>query len=751
VLVLVDHAHPERLGDLVRALLPTHPELEVHSDARKLVGVKPGSTVVLVPRAEDADWLNINRPLFALNGLRVVLFATREVSVALARGAVDFFDWISHRLECPPSPAPFAVAGLRQALAIRAPGIVWKGGDLVAAFRATRPRRRLRTISAARPYEELVAEARAVRGDWLAWTDIDGEFRLRRVRWALAEARCRTRTTLVEPAVPSPGWWEVHGRVSEFRVAQERLERSGASHAGRLAALTDLEPEAIELLGALLDRGFLEQSLEAEMLRGADPGAAIGRLAAAHGLVSEEEVVRGRVSPPALRALSERSKEFHRLQEVEVDAVVQRLAQGTRLEPEDVAWWSASTRTLAIDASSDGLGRRGEVAEVVLRHEARRGSTWEGLASIALLAGDFQVAHLWAQRAADLEPQRWMGFAQVLIRQGRWAEAESILRQRLHLTRDSSRQREVVLHELAWALEEQGRYAEAEEVLRQALSVEENALGKAHPSYAASLHNLGRVLDTQGRYAEAEELLRQALAIKERALGKAHPHYAASLCNLAWVLNEQGRYAEAEELMRQTLAIDEKALGKAHPHYADSLQNLAWLLTKRGRYAEAEELMRQALAVEEKALGTTHPNYATSLHGLARVLGGQGRYVEAEDLVRQGLAIQESVFGAAHPKLCAALTLLGFTLTKQNRPEEGELFLQRSVEIALASWGLHHLVTAQALHRLALAQGALKKTEGVATARQAIEAFLKSLGPEHPLTKEALPELKLILEGSRPS
>jgi hypothetical protein len=60
-------------------------------------------------------------------------------------------------------------------------------------------------------------------------------------------------------------------------------------------------------------------------------------------------------------------------------------------------------------------------------------------------------------------------------------------------------------------------------------------------------------------------------------------------------------------------------------------------------------------------------------------------------------------------------------------------------------------VTAQALHRLALAQVALKKTEAGVTARLAIEAFLKSLGPEHPLTKEALPELNLILEGSRSS
>lgn len=135
----MDHARPERLGELVRTLLPLAPELEVHTEAQQLAEVRPGSTLVLAPRAEDADWLNINRPLFASRALRVVLFCTREVTVALSRGAVDFLDWVSLRLECPAGPVPFAVAGLRCALAARVPGIVWTGGDLEASFTAAGP------------------------------------------------------------------------------------------------------------------------------------------------------------------------------------------------------------------------------------------------------------------------------------------------------------------------------------------------------------------------------------------------------------------------------------------------------------------------------------------------------------------------------------------------------------------------------------------------------------------------------------
>lgn len=58
--------------------------------------------MVLAPRAEDADFLNINRPVFARRGLKVVLWCDEATTLALARNAVDFFDWISRRHECPP-------------------------------------------------------------------------------------------------------------------------------------------------------------------------------------------------------------------------------------------------------------------------------------------------------------------------------------------------------------------------------------------------------------------------------------------------------------------------------------------------------------------------------------------------------------------------------------------------------------------------------------------------------------------------
>ncbi|WPB82884.1 tetratricopeptide repeat protein [Archangium violaceum] len=728
--MLVDHARPERLGELVRTLLPIAPELEVHTEAHRLAEARPGSTLVLVARAEDADWLNINRPLFAARALRVVLFCTREVSEALLQRAVDFLDWISLRLECPVGPAPYAVAGLRCALAVRVPGIVWTGGDLEASFAAARKRRTLRRVSAARPYEELVAEAKAAgRREWLAWTEVDGDFRLRRVRWALAEARRRTRTILVEPAVRSPGWWEVHARVTEPAEACERLRSAGAKQPGRLAALVDLEPETIQLLGGLLERGVGEHFLEGELLKSADPGAAVGRLVSERGLVTEKEQVRGRAPPPVMRAFGVERDRMQRLYEAELNAIAQQLHSEEQVDAEDTAFWSASIRSTQFVPT----GSRGELAEVLLRRTPWTSERWEQAADIALMAGDADVAHLWARRAFETDNEQWKVLTRVLIRQGRFTEAESLLRRQLQAERTSDLARAWILHFLAMVLQSQGKYAETEALLRQSLSIKKQALGSLHPHYGASLHELAGVLERQGKYAEVEALLRQSLFIVEQALGTHHPDYGTSLHVLAGMLERRGKYAEAEALLRQSLSIYEQALGTHHPDYGASLHVLARVLDRQGKYSEAEALLRQSLFIVEQALGTHHPDYGTSLHELAWVLDRQGKYAEAEALLRQSLFIYEQALGTHHPDYGTSLHELAWVLDRQGKYAEAEALLRQSLFIVEQALGTHHPDYGTSLHVLArVLQQQGQYAEAEALLRQSNSIIEQALGPQHP-------------------
>jgi len=734
----------------VRALLPAAPNLEVQTEAIRLAEAPLGSTTVLVPRLEDVDWLNINRPLFASRALRVVLFCTREVSVALSRGAVDFLDWVSLRLDCPSGAPPFAVAGLRCALATRAPGVIWAGGDLEASFAAARPRRRLQRISAAQPYEALVGAARAHPHDWLAWTDVDGGYRLRRVRWALAEAKRRTQTLLVEPAMRSPGWPKVHGRMEKLETACQQLVNAGARSPGRLAALLNLEPEAIAFLVSLLSRGMSEQSLQAAVIQSRDPGAALGQLATEQGLLSEEDIVRGQTPPPAVRVLSA-TRKMRRQVELQLAFIESQVALGAQINAEDTGWWAAWSGRPLNPHQLLNFAQQGEVAETYLRHAAGTNEAWEVVADIAYSAGDLAVAHLWARRALDTSPENWLTLVRVLREQGRLDEAEALIRHQLSVPKQTlGTMHDLALHELGVLLYEKGQYAEAETMLRQSLASAEKTLDSHPLSHGAALHTLAMVLQRQGQYTEAEQLLRQSLEIIRDHDGPLHPNHGASLHELARTLEMQGRYAEAEELLRQSLAIAQQAQGLHHPDYSRSQIELAETLSKQGRYAEAETLLRQALTAIDVTFGKHHSIYGLALHQLASVLGYQGRYSEAEALLRSAVRIQAAALGPKHSTYGASLHQLGHLLLQQGRNTEAEELLRQALAIKEQSLGLHHPEYGTTLHELSrvlTVQGRYAEAEGLL--RQALAIYEQALGHEHSRLCATLANLGFALAAQR--
>jgi tetratricopeptide (TPR) repeat protein len=333
-------------------------------------------------------------------------------------------------------------------------------------------------------------------------------------------------------------------------------------------------------------------------------------------------------------------------------------------------------------------------------------------------------------------------------RQGKYGEAESLLRQALAIQErtpgvDQS-DYAASLSALASVQQKLGHYQQAEGLLRQALAIQEKALGIDHPDHGTSLNDLASVLRDQNRYGEAEGMLRRSLAIQEKTLGVDHPTYGEALYILASVLRREGKLGDAANLLRQALAIDEKALGAAHPNYAVSLHALATVLEEQGKHEEAENLLRQALAIQEKALRVDHPDYGASMNNLASVLHAQGKYGEAEGLLRQALAIQEKALGVDHPVIYSTLTNLGVILAERDRSAEAEPLIQRALRIAEHAHGAQHPDTAQILDILAQVQFALGRPEAKDTAQRA----LATLGPEHPVTRQTAPTLRVIPSGA---
>jgi tetratricopeptide (TPR) repeat protein len=64
---------------------------------------------------------------------------------------------------------------------------------------------------------------------------------------------------------------------------------------------------------------------------------------------------------------------------------------------------------------------------------------------------------------------------------------------------------------LALVLKQEGRYAEAEKILRQALDIDRRTLGPEHPQTADCIYNLACTVALEGRRDEALSLIRQAV------------------------------------------------------------------------------------------------------------------------------------------------------------------------------------------------------------------------------------------------
>jgi tetratricopeptide (TPR) repeat protein len=723
VLVLLAGAHPEGIETLVRALVPEHPRLEVHTDARRLATVEPGTVVLLVPDPSQATWLNLERPLFAQRALRTILFADEPMITALVRQAPDFYNWISHRIELPEAPSRHARRTVQAALCARAAGIVWTGGNLRAVFQAALPGRSLMFVSAAISYEEMVYAARPAAHRWIAWTDVGDAMKLHRVKWAMAEAGRRGRALLVEPLVGEPSYWVAHERSMPLPEAISSLEAAGAARGGRLAALTGFGPGAIQVCGALLRKGMSATVLERALLDGdVDPEAVLATLAIEQGGTLPEGALRLR-------------------------------GAGDRANAQDLA---------EIELQSRGEERR-----------------WATAAWGANNAGEPRIALSWARRALHADENDASALAaagHALKELGSTHEAEEMLRRSIdvmkHHPTSASADDITTRSSLAQVLKQQGEYAEAEAVLREAITLAEQpppppidveelkvsgidvskieevllrledlSRNLRRMQLAVLLQSLSDLVEAQGGHDEAERLLRTSILLE--------PKNAAAHHGLGGLLFRLGRYEEAEVEIVEALRMLEQSVGLEHPSYAKSLHELANIRAVEGRYAEAELLFRTCLLTWNKQPGENLVSHAATLNGLAGVMHAQGSAFEAERLLRQALALAEEHLAPNDPILSVVLAQLGSLLGTLGRAAEGDPYVQRAVAIARGGHPESRHELGEVLAALAQVQAAQDKPEAAATAKEALGELMRSLGPQHPVTMR-LKDMLTDIAGSNP-
>lgn len=730
VLVLLQGAGPEHLGPLVRNLW-SQEAAHVCLKASEIEDLTPGSLVVLTVSTSDAAWLNTHRPLFARRRLRVLLLANDETAGGLARTAPDFFDWISHVVQCPHFLRAHLVASLKVYRA--APGIRFFGADAQEYLRKAFPDEPLEVVVGPVRYEELVRAFQDAQDQRVV---VLADVHPVRLRWAMAEARHKGGCVV---GFAVPGWPSLDATPTSFGALAGLLP----SRSGDLMAAVDAEPEALALASELERKGWSTHDLFEAAKVSDDGGAAFGTLLLVTQPRMGNEAGLWIAPSPVLRA-HWRTKHAPSQQSLRVRHIESRLIAGQVPDASEMAAWASASQSAALTVQNLAPAPYMVFALEPCLRQAE--VPWRDLARFATDAGQYDVAVSWAVRAVQLAESRsdapQLGKALFCLGeaksyQGKYVEAEALHRQSLTIKEAAFGKDHpdygASLHALAGVLLRQGRYDEAEVLLRQVLALTQRGMGEDHPDFAASLHMLAEVLSRLGKYAEAEAMHKQSVVLAERLLGKDHPHYAASVNGLAGVLLKQGKYNNAEALLRESLASREVALGQDHPDYCASLDNLASVLSKQGKYAEATVLLRQSLEIKGRILGKDHPDYGASQHVLALALAAEGGYPEAETLLRQSLEIKGRILGKDHPDYGASQHALAGVVSKQGKYAEAEALLRQSLKVTEQALGRDHPSLAPTLCNLGVLMGETGRLSGAeGLIRRALKISQKVHGPDHP-------------------
>jgi len=264
VMVLAQGARDDLLPNLVAGLLPRHPSLAICLDPAELDDLPFGAVVVYRPEPAHARALNLGRPRIGDLALKVVLWSEAETTEALRREAPDFFDWISHLVECP-TGVPHAVLERLRACARSRVHVVWRGPY------------ELREALAAAGYEEVPRvsiddEAPHEPRSAVWWELVDVSSALTEMTaegWAMLEAFAWSRGALWVTSVErAPAHWK---RIEASVTPLPELLREAAARGVRdrcVAVLAAASGRVLEDMtsGTTASERFVSKNLDARSM-----------------------------------------------------------------------------------------------------------------------------------------------------------------------------------------------------------------------------------------------------------------------------------------------------------------------------------------------------------------------------------------------------------------------------------------------------------------------------------------------------
>jgi CHAT domain-containing protein/tetratricopeptide (TPR) repeat protein len=271
-------------------------------------------------------------------------------------------------------------------------------------------------------------------------------------------------------------------------------------------------------------------------------------------------------------------------------------------------------------------------------------------------AGQYPYSAYWYQKAAEVcaksfgaenvcAPITLLKLGQSLMFNGNARDAETNIRNALLVADKVFGAQAPVswlgLNALAGCLISTGRYAEAESTLKQALALGLQAPG-GDLNAAAIKVTYAALYRQTGQYKLAVETLREAIAIAQKVQGADSTVGIFPKVLLAQIMNLSGQSTAAEPIARSALDQAVKTLGPErpdHPLLSIARVGMANIDMELGKFRDADGLLRQALENDKKYLGPNHASVAAEEVSLAKLLRNTGREPEALPVLQDAYRI----------------------------------------------------------------------------------------------------------------
>jgi serine/threonine-protein kinase len=198
------------------------------------------------------------------------------------------------------------------------------------------------------------------------------------------------------------------------------------------------------------------------------------------------------------------------------------------------------------------------------------------------------------------------------------------------------------LNNIGFVLLEQGRWQQAEPLLRQNVEITRKMSTVPGPRYAGALANLGRVLEQKGDFAGAAANYDQAMQILTDN-GMQHSWLSAKILVYQSMLElDRGHATVAIRLATNAEKMQTALGGDSSPQRASGLLALGLTNLLAGDPAAAEVSFRDALGIRQRTYQPSHPELLIAQVRLAEALLAEQRPQEALTLLQPALAAAES-------------------------------------------------------------------------------------------------------------